>query len=298
MDPSAGDEAGLGQDLARVGRILAQIVAPTTFIASVLMYFGSVRLSTMYWKFGVNSSMLSFTFQDYVLRSIDVVEVPLVLFLLGLLVVLRAAPFAHKALIRCTSRHRDATVGAILALATLGFASIAVAMVAMFDQWRPPPPFLVAPLCLDVGVILVYFSVYLYTINSGPVVSSTSQIVQRTVLAAFLLISLLWVVTHRAKTVGEEDAQKVEATMLGVVVYAPQPLNMKGPGITETPLMEPNARYRYQYTGLRLLIHSNRQYFLLPACRGSAPEARAIALPADGSVRLETFKVEKKPTCP
>jgi hypothetical protein len=45
-------------------------------------------------------------------------------------------------------------------------------------------------------------------------------------------------------------------------------------------------RYRYRYTGLRLLIHAGGQYFLLPRhwVRG---RDSLVALPQDGDVRLE-----------
>ncbi|GAA3623561.1 hypothetical protein GCM10022419_131500 [Nonomuraea rosea] len=300
MNTSAGDGAGIGQNLARVGGILAQIVAPTTFVAAVLMYFGALRTNSMYFVLGVNSSMLGFSFQDYVLRSVQVAVEPLVLFLLALLLMLLAAPFAHQVLIRSIAGHRTAAVRTILVLTVLGVAGIVVTL-AVLANWLHAP-FFVMPLCLDLGVILLFCSAYLSTrVSSGPAVSLTGQIIQRSVLVALLLVSVLWVVADRAVRVGLQDADEIAANpsnLMAAVVYAPQRLHLEGPGITEKVFPDPNAKYRYRYTGLRLLLHSDRRYFFVPACWGTSPGARTIALPADDSLRLESFMDSEEPVCP
>ncbi|MGW0197480.1 hypothetical protein [Nonomuraea sp. NPDC003201] len=246
-----------------MGRLLAQIVAPTTLIASVLMYFGSVRLNSMYAKLGVNTSMLSFTAQDYVLRSVHVADEPAMLSLLVLLVLILAAPFANDLLIRFTTWHRTATVWTGAALAVLGAVSI-LAFLAAICHWLKSwgPPLLVQSLLLDLGAAQV---------------------------------------DDRARQVGEADAKGLKERpeqLVGVVVYAPQRLNLEDPDIREIPLTDPNAEFRYKYTGPRLLIESNGQYFVVSVCWGTTAGARAIALPADGSIRLETLNVATKQSCP
>ncbi|MEU6782744.1 hypothetical protein ABZ912_26380 [Nonomuraea angiospora] len=98
---------------------------------------------------------------------------------------------------------------------------------------------------------------------------------------------------------GETEANAIRAhpdlKLVTVVVYARQRLNLEEPGIREVPLTDPKAEFQYKYTGLRLLIESNRQYFLVSVCW---PGTRAIALPADGSIRLETLNDGKKQSCP
>ncbi|MET7329671.1 hypothetical protein [Nonomuraea sp. NPDC005650] len=297
---NAGDDDRLGQDIARVGRIIAQIVAPTTFIASLLMYIGNIRLNTMYTELGVNTSMLSFTFQEYVMRSVQVADEPLAV----ALIVLLLAPFVHGMLIRFITWHRAALTRTVWVLVTLGAVSLVVALVAIADHWprsSNPPPF-AKPLFLSLGAILLVYSLYLYaTLSSGLVISSAGQIVQRTALVALLLLPTLWYMDDRARTMGKADAKAIreqpEQKLVAVVVYAQQRLNLYAPGIKEASLRDPNAEFPYQYTGLRLLIESNQQYFVVPYCWGTAPDARAIALPTDGSIRLETVKVAKKPSC-
>ncbi|MEV4357559.1 hypothetical protein [Nonomuraea sp. NPDC049625] len=296
-----GDGDGPGQDIVRVGRILAQIVAPTTVITSLLIYIGTLRLNAMYSALGVNPSMLSFSFQEYVMRSIMVAVEPLTVVLLLLVV----APVVHGALIRFTVWHRAALGWTILALLTLGVVSGAVAVAAVADwpkRWDQPLFF--KPLFAGLGAILVFYGIYLFTtLRSGPGISSTARIVQRTALVALALLPMLWYVNDRAKEKGKEDANQIlehpEEILMAVVVYAPQRLNLEERwGITENELEHPNAEFLYQYTGLRLLLESNGHYFLVPDCWGTTPGARAIALPADGSIRLETLNVKTKPSCP
>ncbi|MEV4573602.1 hypothetical protein AB0K16_10075 [Nonomuraea jabiensis] len=305
MDPSGSDGSGSGQDLARVGRLLAQIVAPATLLASVLMYFGSVRLSRMYALLGVNSSVLSFTTQDYVLRSVHVADEPALISLLVLLVLILVAPFANDQLMRLTTWHRTATMWTGAALLALGAVSI-VAFLAAMCHWLGKSwdlPILVQSLLLDLGAALVFYGFYVFTmVRTGQVVSTTSHIVQRTVLVALVLLSLLWMVDDRARRAGEADAKDMkehpEQHLVAVVVYAPQRLNLEDPGINEIPLTDPNAEFRYKYTGLRLLIESSGQYFVVSVCWPTTTGTRAIALPADGSIRLETLSDGKKRSCP
>ncbi|MBE1582027.1 hypothetical protein ACFPOI_27595 [Nonomuraea angiospora] len=304
MDPSGSDGSGSGQDLARVARLLAQIVTPTTLIASVLMYFGSVRLNSLYWVLGVNSSMLSFTFQEYVLRSVHVADEPVLLSLLVLLVLILVAPFANDVLIRFTTWHRTATWWTGSALLALGAVSIMAFLVAMCHwlgkSWELP--LWAQSILLDLGAALLFYSFYVFKMaRTGPVVS-TGQVVQRTVLVVLVLLSLLWIVDDRARRAGEADAKDMkehpEQRLVAVVVYAPQRLNLEDPGIREIPLTDPNAEFRYKYTGLRLLIESSGQYFVVSVCWPTTAGTRAIALPADGSIRLETLSDGKKRSCP
>ncbi|MBN6058469.1 hypothetical protein JYK22_41505, partial [Nonomuraea sp. RK-328] len=304
---AAREEGEAGQDFARVWGILARIVTPTTMVAAIMMYFGAVRTNTMYRSLGVEQSMLGLSFQEYVLRSVSVTIEPLVLVLV---VVLLAAP-AHVWLTRSIARHRTATMRTLPVVVELGIASVVVGVMWIAGWVRPSSPLvtamvdevnlsfpLVTPICLGFGVFVLVYSAYLYrrvnppyrTVNSPRTATPTDQIVQRTICAALLLVLLLWSVTVYAEGLGREAAEQYRAHpewLPSTVVYAARRLYLEGPGITETPLPDPDAMFRYRYTGLRLLIHSNRRYFLLPACWATSPRARAIALPADDSLRLE-----------
>lgn len=59
-----------GGDLRRLWNVLAHVVTPTTFVAALMIYFGSVRTNTMYRSLGVDQSLLGLSLQDYALRSV------------------------------------------------------------------------------------------------------------------------------------------------------------------------------------------------------------------------------------
>ncbi|MEU4515871.1 hypothetical protein AB0G05_40800 [Nonomuraea wenchangensis] len=295
-DASGGDGTGPAQDLTRVWSVLAHVVTPTTFVAAVMMYVGAVRANTMYAGLGIEQSMLGLSFQEYMLRSVAPAIEPLIL----LLVLALIAPTAHRWLVRSADRHRTATTRVVTVMSVLGAVSVAVGIVAMAGWWRTP--FYVVPFCLGLGVfVLVYGDSLRRRIRPRPASSPADQLVRRTVCAALLLVLLLWAVTLYAQRRGAEAALQYRVDSAGLpstVVYAARRLHLEGPGIKETALPDPAAMYRYRYTGLRLLIHSNQRYFLLPACWASDPWARAIALPADGSLRLEFAVRRTRPDCP
>ncbi|MEQ4720604.1 hypothetical protein [Nonomuraea sp. B19D2] len=293
---SAGDGGEAGQDLARVWGILAQIVAPTTLVAAIMMYFGAVYRNTLYGRLGVHQSMLGLSVQDYVQSSPSLAIEPLVWVLLAVLV----APWVHAGLVRFFAGHRTATTRTLVVMAVLG-AACAGAGIMWIAGWRELPPIFM-PICLGLGVFVLVYAFSLYVrFNPRQTISPAGQILQRTVCVTLLLVLLLWAVADFAQRRGQEvaDQYRADPGMLpSTVVYAPRRLYLEGPGITETTLPDPNATFRYRYFGLRLLLHSNRRYFLLPDCWATNPEARAIALPADDSLRLEFAIVHPEPDCP
>jgi hypothetical protein len=240
--------------------------------------------------------MLGLSLQDYALRSVTLAAEPLILVLVAALV----APPVHTWLTWSAERHRSIAKWAIRAMAVLGIAGTAVG-IASRAGWKPLPSYAM-PLYLGLGIfLLVYGSSLRQRLDSRITPSTTDQVVRRTLCIALLLFLLLWGITLFAQSRGEREANKRLADMSrlpSTVVYAPRCLNLEGPGIRETALPDPQAMYRYRYTGLRLLINSNQRYFLLPACLMTDPSARAIALPADDSLRLEFGVFKMAPDCP
>ncbi|MFG6195653.1 hypothetical protein [Nonomuraea sp. JJY05] len=292
MNTSPGEG---GKDLARVWGVLAQVVTPTTVVAAILMYFGAVRTNTLYGRLGVDQSMLGLSIQDYVLRSVPLTVEPLIILLSAAVI---AVP-AHAWLIRSVTGHRTATTWTVAVTGVIGAATATWGVLGMAGLVGTPP--VATPLCLGLGAFVLAYTACLYVrLNPRHTLPRTSQVAWRTVFVAFLVVPLLWSVADFAKLQGKQEADDYWAglgKLPATVIYAPRRLYLEGPGITETALPDPNAMFRYKYTGLRLLIHSNGQYFLLPACWATSPQARAMALPADDSLRIEIFLLKQTPAC-
>lgn len=296
--PERDDDPAAGQDFGRVWSVLAHIVTPTTFIAALMIYFGALRANTAYRALGVHSSMLNLSFQDYALHSVSSLAEPLAL---TLLVILAALP-AHALLVRFMTRHRATTKRAVAVLTALGSAGVLAGLLGAADRWKPSTREPVVPMCLGLGVFALGYAASLYArVNPRPRNSRTGWMIQRAVFVVLLLLLLLWSLAVLAQTRGMELARTFQRNPLllpGAVVYAPQRLHLEGAGITETTFPDKEAMYRYRYSGLSLLIHSNGKYLLLPACWWMTSPIQAITLPADGSLRLDFFSHTVPPTCP
>ena len=150
---------------------------------------------------------------------------------------------------------------------------------------------------LGLGVLLIGYGAALYTaVTRRRLVPAEGTPTLRTVtsvaFAAFLVLTLFWSVAVYAQLRGfaaARDIAEQPASLPGVVVFAPQQLNLEGPGIRERSLSGDEPRYRYRYDGLRLLVRANERYFLLP--EQWRPGARAVVLLDEPSLRVEFFRV-------
>ncbi|MGW0479231.1 hypothetical protein [Nonomuraea sp. NPDC003214] len=298
------DDAGPGvsQDLARLGSVLAHIVTPTTIVAALMVYFGSVRTNTFFSSLGVDQSVLGLSIQDYALRSVASTIEPLAVLLLAVLVALPA----HAVLVRRLAARPAAMRRFVIALDVLGFVAVVAGVLGLagWVEYKVRAP--VAPACLGLGVLALGYAASLrarglprppgYTVEPHGV-----RVVRRAIFVALLAVLLLWSVAVYAQLRGLRAVEQLRhspALLPGVVIYTPHRLYLEGPGVTETRLPDETAKFRYRYAGLRLLIRADQRYFLLPSCWATTPQARAIALHDDPSIRLEFFHVTTPPSCP
>jgi len=285
QDRTTGTTGGL----SRLAHLAGKVVAPVTAITALMIYFGWARASVTYGAFGIHYSVLGFSFQDYLFRSINETFRPTALLLLVIFV---AVP-AHLGLIKVMERGwRKRTVLPLVAAGTtltvvglLGFLRVVTYRVA----WP------VIPLSLGLGILLIGYATSLWRAASETQLrplggSDVIDIVTRFAFAAFLTLTLVWSVAVYAQIRGFEDAQQIArrpASLTGVVVFAPNPLHLSGGGIRETVLIDDQENRYYRYDGLRLLVRASDRYILLPA--RWRPGMRTIVLPDDPAVRLEFY---------
>jgi hypothetical protein len=119
--------------------------------------------------------------------------------------------------------------------------------------------------------------------------SSQSSRVYPLTLLALGLIASIWAMTVYGDRLGTKYATDI-ATRLPiapeVVVYSADRIALNGPGIAVAPIVQPDTKYHYQYTGLRFLAHPSENYLLLPS-EWRKGRDRVFLLRDDGSIRLD-----------
>jgi len=114
----------------------------------------------------------------------------------------------------------------------------------------------------------------------------------KALVGVLVALGLFWEVTNYAGVVGRGYGQRLAAEVAvrtGVVVYSPKRLYIQAPGVREDELADPDAAYRFRYSGLRLLQRSGGKYFLLPA-GWTLERAMVIVIPDDDAVRFEFMR--------
>ena len=76
------------------------------------------------------------------------------------------------------------------------------------------------------------------------------------------------------------------ASMSNAVVFSKDDLGLTGSGITMTKGTE-GAALPYRYAGLRLFVHRNERWFLLPVQWRRDNQSSAIILPDSDDIRVE-----------
>ncbi|MEU8240939.1 hypothetical protein AB0C07_22070 [Actinoplanes missouriensis] len=119
--------------------------------------------------------------------------------------------------------------------------------------------------------------------------SRPEHLLRRGIVAGVVVVALFWAFSVYAQQVGDRLGATLSGNPGGLtvaVVLSAEDLAITGPGVTRTDLGSGGA-YRYRYTGLRLLVHRNERWFLLPDGWGRDPAARSIILPDTASLRVE-----------
>lgn len=284
-----GQSSGTTAVLSRLAQIAGKVVAPAT-ITALMVYFGWARTRTTYAIFGIDDSVLRFSVQDYLFRSISQTFEPAILLLLMILV---AVP-AHLGLVK-VMRARGWRKRTIFPLAVTGVALTVVGLLDFLGVVTYPVAWPLTSMSLGSGVLLIGYATSLWRAASGTELrplgdSDAIDIVTRVAFTAFLIITLFWSAATFALIRGVEDAQHIaqgSASLPGVVVFTPRPLHLSGGEIREIVLIGDQQSRYYRYDGLRLLVRTSDGYILLPA--NWRPGMRTIVLRDSPDLRLEFY---------
>jgi hypothetical protein len=289
--------------IPQLAKLLGTIVAPTTLLTSLLYFFGWSHAYWFFDHFGVHSTMLGLTTQDYFQRSLDGLFVPLTVAACAALVMLGAHSLLRT---RIAAGTDPRLLGVLLpALAVAGLVLTVAGLLSVLATTPLHRYLAVAPLSLLIGVGLLVYAAHLWrsTRTGGPPRAAWLVIAEWAGVFALVGLSLFWVANDYSAAVGRSRARQFVAELPGypdVIVYSERSLSLDAPGVRETRCQDREAAYRFRYDGLKLVLQSGNQYLFLPEGWTSA-NGIAILMPRNDSLRLEFVPAlgrgDGRPTC-
>ncbi len=260
--------------------LVTDLGALIAVVTALLYYFGWVRTRYQARELGYDASVMDLTITDYVLKSLNVLFLPLTALLIGTVILhamhrrfVRPQPMSPA---RCTVALR---VARILGWSWVLWLGVAAALLVS------PVRGYALPFSLSLGVICAMYARALRRqvtgIDPWPM---TTQVVVLVLLA----VGAFWVTERVARTMGEAFAAEFVANprqLSAVTIYSAKDLQIDTPGVDEMALSSPDSQYLFRYTGLRLLERSGDKYFFITAQPG-----RVIVIRENDNLRMEFTK--------
>lgn len=301
LDPNTVDPT---RSLRSTLRGVASVVAPASLVTALLYYFGWSRTTFEAKQLGLDDSLLGYSTQDYLLRSMSSLFTPVavgvVVVLVGLALHAALVSWADRPVANIAAARRRTLV---LRGLTLVLAAVAVALLvlgALGSRVARPTRFvsLFAPVSVTLGIVFTGYAVhfgrrFLAGRHVGPSTPELNslRLVSASLYLVLLFLSLFSAVSHYASVKGLELAVAVEQALPSlpdVTLYSGKRLFLQPP-VKEAELGPDSASFRYRYTGLKFLFVSGHHYFLRP----SDPEASDlnIVIPESDDLRIELVAV-------
>ncbi len=291
--------------------LLGSLGAVLTIVTAVMFYFGWQRSAVQAQAMSIDVSLFGFTSQDYILRSISALYIPLLVLAalaLGWLwihaQVLRF--LGSDALAAGTRREEAAAVWSRRVAVVCGAVAAACVVFALLaGSTAPPGPVIwlatalrprqwVVPLVL---VTTTLASAYAWWFHRRLRPSrALDRSLWRSLLPAVLVagtvtLGVFWVIEEYASAVGRGYAGRLAAnvdSLARAVVISPYPLGIEAPGVEEEVLgVEGTSEALYRTTGLRLLARSGGKVILVHD--GWAPGVGTVVVLADSEALTWQF---------
>ncbi|WP_052720258.1 hypothetical protein [Actinoplanes rectilineatus] len=261
-------------------RDLAGLIAPTTALTALLVYFGYIGTRARFAYFGISLDLTGLSNQNLILYALEVVYAPIALLLLTVLLL----TLCHAAVTRLLQRPGTARLTTIVGLFTTAAGVLLVAracvgiLVVEVSQTETPGT---SALALAAGPVLITYGGWILT----PGRPSRPLRYAGAVAAALMLVGLFWAANSFAAAFGQgrayQDALDLP-TEPAVLLDTKDPIAGLPPEVTETTLPGP---FPHRYQGLRLLLSAGDRLFLVPA--HWTAESRTLVIPYNDDVRLQ-----------
>lgn len=273
--------------------MLAVIGPPLTIATALLVYFGWARTDAQAKAMGLDVSLFGYTVQDFVLRSIPSLFIPLVWLLLVAVAWLSLDRFlaGHLAAGRVAGIRRLAAV-----ILFVGLACAAAMWLVVIVQ--PERTVLFVPYIMAGGVLLAAWGLSLWrraVEASGRSLAALSRGSEKTLVFCLVTLLLFWGTSDFAQALGRGLAVSYEersALLPTAVVYSKDRLGISAPNVREQS--SGTAEHPvYQYSGLRLLVVSGGRIFLLNE-GWTLRSGKVVVLRDDPGMRVEYGNPESK----
>ncbi len=247
-----------------------------------MFYFGWIRTRAEAQAFGYDVSVTGMSVQDFVLKSIYVLYVPLLVPLLASIVLV----WLHRRLIRAAHHRvglRDTLVWFASALTVSWTIWLALGTILFF--FVKPMRLFAVPVALTIALLCV---IYGDELRRALARERLGRSVRSLILVA-LILAVFWDTERIAGAVGRAYAAQIGSDprqLVAVTLFSPRNLDITVPGVTATRLGSRDSAYLYRYDGLRLLQLSGGRYFMISQ-RWDTDHRRVIVIPVSGNFRVE-----------
>ncbi|WP_449373137.1 hypothetical protein [Arthrobacter psychrolactophilus] len=251
------------------GRAMSVISAfgpPVAVITALLVYFGWARSDAQARAMGLDVSLFGYSVQDYVLRSIRSLFLPLVFLAVVGIVWLAVDRWLTS---HMRTKRYEAVVLRVGRVAVLGGA-LTASVLLMLTILQPGRDAGFLPYYMAAGTLIAAWGVRLRrSVNNASPVALTKGPSNSSLEAAlvFTVVTLLlfWGTANFAQSVGRGLAVQLEQrvdTMPRASVYSTSRLAIGATNVVEASLGTTEAPL-YRYKGLRLLVVSGGNLFFL-----------------------------------
>jgi hypothetical protein len=287
-----GEQAG-DPRWKRAVDMLAVVGPPLTMATALLVYFGWARTDAQAKAMGLDVSLFGYTVQDFVLRSIPSLFIPLVWLLIVAVLWLAVDRFLAGQLAggRAAGIRRLAAVILVAGVA----CSAAMWLVVIL---QPERTVLFVPYIMAGGVLLAAWGLSLWRRSregGGRGIPALSSGSEKTLIFCLVSLLLFWGTSDYAQALGRGLAVSYEERSMllpTAVVYSKERLGINAPNVREQS-SGTEAHPVYQYTGFRLLVVSGGRIFLLNE-GWTLRSGKVVVLRDDPGMRVEYGNPESK----